>query len=343
MELSQVIDEAEARLAEAGVPSPRADAELLAGHVMGLSRGDVQTQSILGKTLAVDAAARFQDLVHERAQRVPLQHLTGTAGFRTLDLRVGPGVFVPRPETETVVELALSELRRRRDQGLSSPRVVDLGTGSGAIAASIAAEFPAAEVHAVELSEDAAAWAQLNFDNLPAGSAPVTLHRCDLRDFPAVYASRVKISPPEQPRSRGDLHSRRGGEALPETTSQPGAQAGFDAVVSNPPYIPPDMVPTQQEVRDHDPEMALYGGGADGLEIPRKVIETAVEILAPGGWLILEHAEVQAEALRSLSQDHPELTDVATHQDLSGRDRATSARRIGPAHHADMTAEGVTA
>lgn len=343
MELSQVIEQAEARLAEAGVPSPRADAELLAGHVLGLSRGDVQTQSILGKTVAADEAGRFQALIQDRAQRIPLQHLTGIAGFRTLDLRVGPGVFIPRPETETVVELALSELRRCRAQGLISPRVVDLGTGSGAIAASIAAEFPEAEVHAVELSEEAAAWAQLNFDNLPAGSAPVTLHRCDLRDFPAVYASKVKISPPEQPRSRGDLHSRRGGEVLPETNSQPGAQARFDAVVSNPPYIPPDMVPTQQEVRDYDPEMALYGGGADGLEIPRKVIETAVEVLVPGGWLILEHAEVQAQALRRLCQDHPQLTEVATHQDLSGRDRASSARRIGPAHHADMTAVGAAA
>lgn len=291
-----MIHAAAARLAEADVPSPKVDAEILAGHLLGLSRSEVQTQAILGKTVPADEASRFHNLIQERAQRIPLQHLTGTAPFRHLDLRVGPGVFIPRPETETVVELALTELHRRRDQGAGSPRVVDLGTGSGAIAAAIAAEFPEAEVHAVELSEEAAAWAQLNFDNLPEGSAAVTLHRCDLRDFQA--------------------------------------EPGFDVVVSNPPYIPPDMVPTEQEVRDHDPEMALYGGGADGLEIPRAVIETATRLLVPGGWLILEHAEVQAEALLRLCQDNPELTEAATHQDLSGRDRATSARRIAGAETA---------
>lgn len=328
VELSQVIHEAAARLAAAGVTSPRVDAELLAGHVLDLSRSDVQTQVILGKTVAADEVDRFQSLVQERAQRVPLQHLTGTAPFRTLDLRVGPGVFIPRPETETVVELALAELHRRRDQGVKTPWVVDLGTGSGTIAASIAAEFPDAEVHAVELSEEAAAWAQLNFDNLPAGSAAVTLHRCDLRDFRQLFAPSGRISSPQGGAGRIDSATRRGSDV------------GFDLVVSNPPYIPPDMVPTEQEVRDHDPEMALYGGGADGLETPRAVIETALQILVHGGWLILEHAEVQAAALRTLCQETAELTDVATHQDLGGRDRATSARRIAEPHHADMTADG---
>lgn len=298
-ELSALIRAAAAQLAEAAVPSPRADAELLAGYVLGISRGEVQAAVIADREIPQDAAERLTALVAERARRTPLQHLTGRAPFRSLELRVGPGVFIPRPETETVVELVLEQLRAMAAGGSAYPRVVDLGTGSGAIAASLAAEFPAAEVHAVELAAEAAAWAELNFQQLqqlpsaswPAGAqpAPVTLHRCDLRDF---------------------------------------SLTGFDVVVSNPPYIPPGMVPAEVEVRDHDPEIALYGGGHDGLELPRAVLETAKRILKPGGWLILEHAEVQAEALAALCEADPALQAVATHQDLTGRNRATSANLI---------------
>lgn len=295
VELSGLLEAATAQLTEASIPSPRVDAELLAGHLLNASRGEVQTKVLTGAQLSEEQAERFNTLVAERAQRIPLQHLTGTAPFRTLELRVGPGAFIPRPETETVVEAALERLRQMRSAQMETagvePRLnaVDLGTGSGAIAAALAAEFPQAEIHAVELSEEAAAWAELNFQNLPSGSAPVRLHQCDLREFP-------------------------------EQVSEE-----FDVVVSNPPYIPEDMVPTEREVRDHDPELALYGGGRDGLEMPRAVIEAAKALLRPGGWFILEHAEVQAEALREICETDPSLTDVETHQDLSGRPRSTSA------------------
>lgn len=296
-----MIRQAAARLAQAGVPSPLVDAELLAGHVLGFSRGEVQAKAISGASVEENDVDRFLALEQERARRVPLQHLTGRAPFRTLDLRVGPGAFIPRPETETLVELVLEQLRRLDDLGQDSPRVVDLGTGSGAIAASIAAEFPAAEIHAVEVSEEAAAWAQMNFDTLPPGSVTVTLHHCDLRDFPDLMDPEV----------------------------------GFDVVVSNPPYIPPDMVPQEQEVREHDPEIALYGGGSDGLDLPRAVIGTAKQILVDGGWLILEHAEVQAEALAEICRADRDLEDVQTHLDLTGRPRATSAVfAAGPAFRA---------
>ncbi|GFZ94480.1 peptide chain release factor N(5)-glutamine methyltransferase [Nesterenkonia alkaliphila] len=285
-ELDQLLRRAAAALAEAQVPSPQADAELLVGHVLGISRGEVQAAVIAQRQIQHDAAERLTALVAERARRIPLQHLTGRAPFRSLELRVGPGVFIPRPETETIVELVLQRLGKLASGGTAQPRVVDLGTGSGAIAASLAAEFPQAEVHAVEVSAAAAAWAEQNFESLPAGAAGITLHRCDLRDF---------------------------------------TEAGFDVVVSNPPYIPPGMVPAEAEVREHDPEIALYGGGADGLQLPRAVIETAKRILKPGGWFILEHAEVQAEALSELCAADPELEAVSTHQDLTGRDRATSA------------------
>lgn len=285
-DLRILLGEATAELAQARVPSARVDAELLAGHVLGLSRGAVQAKSVAGAEISEDAVDRLRDLVQERARRVPLQHLTGRAPFRNLELRVGPGVFIPRPETEQVVEAVLEHLAAL---GIPHPRVIDLGTGSGAIAAAIATEHPDSEVHAVELSEEAASWAELNLE--PHG---VTLHRQDLREIPEHW------------------------------------QAGFDVVVSNPPYIPPGMVPTEEEVRDHDPALALYGGGADGLELPRAVIAAATQLLVPGGWFILEHAEVQAAEIGAICTEDPRLSRVRSHQDLSGRARATSAVYAGP-------------
>lgn len=292
MELDQLLREAVRRLTQAEITSPRVDAELLASHVLGLSRGELALKALTGLQVGAPEAERFHDLVAERCRRTPLQHLTGTAPFRALELRVGPGVFIPRPETETVVEWVLERLCRLQQEGISRPRVVDLGTGSGAIAAAVASEQPSAEVHAVELSEEAAAWAQLNFEALPAGAAPVRLHQGDLRDAPEIL---------------GDLSGT------------------FDVVVSNPPYIPPDMVPTEVEVREHDPEMALYGGGEGGLELPFAVVAAAEQLLHTGGWFIMEHAEAQAVAIAEHCAQRPGLDVVTTHQDLTGRDRATSA------------------
>ncbi|WP_243730536.1 peptide chain release factor N(5)-glutamine methyltransferase [Nesterenkonia salmonea] len=304
MGLGDLIRDAVGRLAEAGIPSPQADAELLAAHVWSLSRAELQAKMIsdTGESAGgIEAQDRFWALIGERQHRIPLQHLTGMAPFRWLELKVGPGVFIPRPETETVVDLVLHKLRELSSKGISHPRVVDLGTGSGAIAASIALEYPAAEVHAVEVSTEAAAWAQLNFDNLPQDASSVILHHCDLRDFAADW--------------RSDPNR---------------AAESFDLVVSNPPYIPPNMVPVEQEVREHDPDIALYGGGPDGLDLPTAVLHTAKEVLASGGWLVLEHAEVQADALAALCSGDPMLEGVETHWDLTGRKRATSATIQGP-------------
>ena len=162
------------RLAAAGVASPRYDAEELAGHVLGLSR----TRLLLLERLPPAAAERYAELVEQRAARVPLQHLTGVAGFRRLELAVGPGVFVPRPETEVLVEWALSRLG-------PGALVVDLCAGSGAVALAIADEAPGVTVHAVEREEHALAWAQRNVE---ATGLPVTLHRGDVAD-PSVLAA----------------------------------------------------------------------------------------------------------------------------------------------------------
>lgn len=276
------IEHAARTLADAGVPTPRADAELLAGHVLGLSRGGVQAKALIGALFTDEQSMDFRALVRRRADREPLQHLTGRAAFRRIELAVGPGVFVPRPETELLVGLALPELA-----GRSSPRVVDLGTGSGAVALAVADEAPNAEVVGVEVETHAYVWARENAAAL--GLANVRMAFIDL----AV--------------------------ALPEW------DGSVAVVLSNPPYIPNGFVPRDPEVRRYDPPTALYGG-ADGLDPMRAVVATAKRLLQPGGLLAVEHAEQQGASVRALF-DPADWVDVQTHRDLTDRDRATTARR----------------
>ncbi|MGK3710892.1 peptide chain release factor N(5)-glutamine methyltransferase [Arthrobacter sp. IK3] len=276
--LETALRDAAAELAAAGVPSPRVDAELLAAHLLGESVGRVKALAF------TDAAAPegYAELVAERARRIPLQHLTGKAYFRRLELAVGPGVFVPRPETETVAQLAI-------DHALVVPapaRVADLGTGSGAIAGSVAAEVPGAQVVAVELSPLALAWARRNLE--PLGVLVL----------------------------EGDLR-----------TALAGQEGTFDVVASNPPYIPAGAVPNEPEAADHDPAMALYGGGEDGMELPDAAARTAARLLKPGGYFVMEHAEVQAGTIAERLAADPAWQDVASHNDLNDRPRATSAVR----------------
>lgn len=280
LSLAAAVREAATVLAAAGVPSPRVDAELLAEHLLGVGLGRLRAM-MLGDSTAPEG---YAELVAERAQRIPLQHITGVAHFRQLELAVGPGVFIPRPETESVVQLVVDRI-----QGMAHPKVVDLGTGSGAIAGSIAHEVPGAEVHAVEFSEFAHAWAAKNL--LPLG---VLLIRGDLRD------------------------------ALPEHNGT------FDVVVSNPPYIPAEAIPNEPEVALHDPPEALYGGGADGMELPTAAASSAARLLVPGGYFVMEHAEVQSGWIAAMLNRSGVWTEVATHRDLNGRDRATSAVLAGP-------------
>ncbi len=273
--MEEALRTAELRLREAGVPSPRVDAELLAAHLLGVTRGRIRALALTG----ADVPEGFEALIDERARRIPLQHLTGEASFRRIELSVGPGVFIPRPETETVAQLVID-----RAAELAQPKIVDLGTGSGAIAAAVADEVPTAEVHAVELSDLALAWALPNL-------APFGVHL-----------------------TQGDLAT-----ALPEHNGS------FDIVVANPPYIPADAVPIEPEVAEHDPRMALYGGGADGMELPKAAAASAARLLKPGGYFVMEHAEVQAPLVAAFLEQSGSWVQISTHQDLSGRDRATSA------------------
>ena len=287
--MREAVRDAVRTLADAGIESAEFDAVALAAHVLRTSTVEVRKLMIVG----APAPEGLDDLVAERARRVPLQHLTGKAGFRRLELSVGPGVFVPRFATELVAGLAITHLvggSPLRGRGLVAPVVVDLCTGSGAIALAIKDEVPAAEVHAVELSELAHAWAIRNRDDLGL-----------------------------------DVDVRLGDATLAFSD----LEAGVDVVVSNPPYIPVGAVPNDPEVRDHDPEVALYGGSSDGLRIPLEVAARAAVLLRAGGFFVMEHADVQGDSLQAALRVTGLWQDIQDHADLNGLPRAVTAMRAG--------------
>ncbi|TFD55040.1 peptide chain release factor N(5)-glutamine methyltransferase [Cryobacterium sp. Hh7] len=164
-------NQAIARLGAAGILDPEVDADLLIGHVLGQSRGEVQAASILAKPVSKADAVTIDLLLARRSAREPLQHITGRAPFRALALNVGPGVFVPRPETEQVAQFAIDALRSMPD---AEPIGVDLGTGSGAIALALATEMPHARIFAVENSAEAYPWTSRNFAEVAAPNATLT-------------------------------------------------------------------------------------------------------------------------------------------------------------------------
>lgn len=164
--VAQVVSELVDRFGHAGIPSPIADAELIVGFVTGWTRGEVAAKAFSGVDLDDDHVARIADLASRRERREPLQHITGQAPFRHLVLEVGPGVLVPRPETELVAEWAIDALMQVPHP---NPVAVDLGTGSGALALALATEVPHSRVYAVELADEAHRWAALNIDRLGDG------------------------------------------------------------------------------------------------------------------------------------------------------------------------------
>ena len=258
------------------MPSPRVDAELLAAHVLGVTRGRL----LLIDTIRAGELTRFRELVAERCRRVPLQHLLGTAAFRYVDLAVGDGVFVPRPETELLAGWGVE----RTGPGAV---VVDLCSGSGAIAIAVADETRAGRVIAVERSPAALPWLRRN----AAAFAAVEVVAGDVTD----------------PGLLSDLHGQ------------------VDVLLCNPPYVP-DGTEVPPEVAAHDPAEAVFGGG-DGLEIVRPVIELAAALLKPGGHVGIEHDDVHGEAVPALFRADGRFDDVTAHDDLAGRPRYATARR----------------
>jgi release factor glutamine methyltransferase len=175
--ITSVLQRAVDVLSRAHVPTPEVDAELLVGHVLGIGRGQVQARAVTGTAVSADDTVEIAGLVERRAAREPLQHITGIAPFRSMELAVGPGVFVPRPETEGVAQLAIDALRAMASP---EPVAVDLGTGSGAIALAMATEVPHSRVYGVEVSPLAFIWAKQNFRrHAPDNAVAVFI---DLRD-----------------------------------------------------------------------------------------------------------------------------------------------------------------
>ncbi|MEU7768339.1 peptide chain release factor N(5)-glutamine methyltransferase [Nocardia sp. NPDC049190] len=284
--LRPAINDAVETLTTAGVHSPRADAEHLAAHVLGVER----TRLALTPLVTSDELAEYRDLVARRAQRIPLQHLTGTAAMGRIDLAVGPGVFVPRPETELVFAWGLAQLEALPHD--HAPIVVDLCTGSGALALAIVHARPDADVHAIELDPAALAWARRNADDrIAAGDTPITLHADDATD----------------PELLTDLNGR------------------VDVLVSNPPYVPKDAV-LDPEVAEHDPRIALFGG-PDGLDVIRAMIPNIARLLRPGGHVAIEHDDSNGSDLAALLTGYGAFADIVEHPDLAGKPRFVAATR----------------
>lgn len=276
----------------AGVHSPHTDAEFLAAHVLGVER----SRLALTPMLSGEQLAEFRKLVDRRAERIPLQHLTGIAAMGEIDLAVGPGVFVPRPETELLFAWALAQLEAVQ---LVTPRhehppiVVDLCTGSGALALAIAHARPDAEVYAVEIDPAAREWARRNADRQAAeGDTPIHLHAGDVTD----------------PNMLSPLNNR------------------VDVLVANPPYIP-EGATLDPEVAEHDPHRALFGG-PDGLSVITPMIDTITRLLRVDGVAAVEHDDTNGPQVAALFANIGRFTAIVEHPDLAGKPRFVAARRI---------------
>ena len=279
-------------LARAGIGPAGAEAELLVAYVLGVPRGRLA----LADELTPGQRAHLRELVGRRTRHEPLQHLLGSAAFRHLELAVGPGVFVPRPETELLAGWGI-EAARRASAG--TPTVVDLCSGTGAIALAVADEVPGARVVAVERAAPALAWLRRNAaDRAGAGDRPIEVVAGDVAD--------------------PGLLDRLSGRV--------------DVLLCNPPYVP-DGTAVPPEVAGHDPAEAVFGG-PDGLAVIRPVVERAAGLLRPGGLVGIEHDDTHGEAVPDLLRSDGRFADIVDHRDLVGRPRFATARRVDTAGRA---------
>ena len=259
------------------------EAEHLLAHTLGISRMDLHNPvavesalTAIGDTAIVEET--FWKLLDRRCAHEPLQYLTGVAYFRHLELKVGPGVLVPRPESELLVEAVLTFIEKRE----GDISVVDLGAGSGALALAIATEAPQTHVIAVEKSPAAIEW---------------------LKENVSFIDEKVRIL-------ESDV-----------ATALVGVKC--DVVIANPPYIP-NAQELPRDVKDHEPADALFGGD-DGMKSPRLFIDAAARLLKSGGFLAIEHHEVQGLEIAAVL--HDDFSDILLHMDLTGRPRFTTAVR----------------
>jgi release factor glutamine methyltransferase len=293
--LRETLRGVERELEEAGVETPKPEAELLLAAVTGLIDAP---RNVLYRNadleLTPDQARTLVGLVLRRTAGEPVQYLIGRAWFRDLSLEVGPGVLIPRPETELLAGEVLTWIDDRRP-GDPAVRVLDVGTGSGCLALAVAAESPRARVVATDFSMDALAYARRNRERLAGNASPAGDHV----DFVA-----------------SDLFSA----LRPESH--------FDVIMSNPPYVDrseTDILP--REVRDHEPEAALFSPGS-GLVTLFAILEGASQFLFPGGLLALEIGEGQSDNVRGQIEKTGSYEPARTVSDLAGRTRLVLAERF---------------
>jgi release factor glutamine methyltransferase len=283
MSLLRLVVGARERFVRAGIPPDQAaiDAEVLARHVTGWDRATYLSRRL--DPVPPEAAVSLERAVARRERREPVAYITGHREFWGLEFQVTPAVLIPRPETEFIVEAALHRLA---DQARAW-RIADVGTGSGCLAISLAAERKRAVVVATDVAADALAVARDN-------------------------AIRLGVA---------------GRIAFVETSLLNGVAGPIDLVVANPPYVPSRARTTlAPDVRDHEPEVALYGTGADGLDTVRALLHQVPARLAPDGLLMMEFGFGQADAVRAAVDEVPGLTLLEILRDLQGHERTVVAR-----------------
>jgi release factor glutamine methyltransferase len=272
-----------------GIDSPRLCAELLLAHVLGVARIKLYTD--YERSLDPQHLAAFRELVRRAGDDEPVAYLTGRAHFFNLEFEVTRDVLIPRPDTETLVENVIRVIRH--EQGLESPRILELCTGSGCIAAALAQNVKDAAVVATDLSPAAVAVARRNVQRLGL-SDRVTLEEGDL------FAPLDRLA----------------------------VRESFHLLIANPPYIPTAQIPQlDRGVRDYEPLSAL-DGGLDGLTLHRRILSESPAYLFPNARIFLEIAFDQADAARQLAAEHPQFTDVRILKDHAGNDRVLSLRRV---------------
>jgi len=275
--------------AKKDVDAPRLSAELLLSHTLNLSRIKLYTE--YDRPLAPAELGKYRDLVKRAGEQEPIAYLTGTAHFFNLEFDVGPGVLIPRPDTETLVENVLQAARN--EPGLATPRVLDLCTGSGCVAAAVAKHLKNATVTAIDVSPRAVELATKNLERLGLADRVTVLH--------------------------GDLFAPLAGSAA--------EAAPFDVIVSNPPYIPTGQIAAlDRNVRDYEPREAL-DGGPDGLALHRRILAEGSDRLVPGGRVYLEIGHDQGDAARALAGGYETFERVQILKDYGGRDRVLAARK----------------
>jgi len=274
------------RLLGAGIDSARLDAELLLGCALGMSREELMIAAT--RKVSVAESDRYEDLLRRRLNREPLAYITGQQEFWSLGFLVSGDVLVPRPETETLVERALKHLATINNR--EAPRILELGTGSGAIAVALASELPQAEIVATEIAPAALQIAHRNASRNGVSNAIRFL--------------------------QGDLFT-----ALDQELEK-----DFDLILSNPPYIPRgEIAHLEAEVSRWEPRAAL-DGGVDGLDFYRRIIEEAPGYLRQGGAVAVEIGAAIGSLVLALFRNNPAYRDTQVHQDYSDRDRVVIAR-----------------